>query len=322
LPPYGYSWSAAGPGGMFNPTVQSQYVFPDATTSYCVDVTDACETPMVDGCVEVVIPELVDPAFEVDTLGGCYPITIAFEGLATNPEFIASEHWTFGDGSESTALGGTYHTYIEEGLWDISHTVVTVDGCIFNAFEPAYLVTYDSPVAEFAATPWQSAVPLTYFEFTEYAYNESSYAWDFAGLGTSVEPNPSFTFPEEVSSEYPITLVVQNEWGCTDSIAHTILVQESFVLFVPNMFTPDMDGLNDAWKITGIDVDESDFIIQVFNRWGEVIYQSNDIHEAWVGDVDHGTHFAANGTYMWRVETKSLATGERKEVLGHVTIAR
>lgn len=322
LEPYAFSWSAAGPGGSFNPSVQSQDVSPDATTTYCVEVTDGCETPLASGCVEVVIPELVDPGFVTDTLGGCHPLTIGFESIASNPEFIVSEHWSFGDGDESTSLGLAYHTYINEGIWDIEHTVVTVDGCVFTSFEPAYLQTYDPPTAEFAATPWQSAVPLTYFEFTEYAFNEATYAWDFGGLGTSDLPNPDFTFPEDVAAEYPITLTVQNAWGCTDAVTHSILVQESFVLFIPNMFTPDMDGLNDAWKITGIDVDETDFIVQVFNRWGEVIYASTDIHAAWVGDVDGGTHFAANGTYLWRVETKSRATGERKEVLGHVTIAR
>ncbi len=322
LAPYSFAWTAAGPGGNFNPSLQEQEVSPEATTTYCVEVTDACETPLTSGCVEVVIPELVDPTFLTDTLGGCHPLTISFEGQATNPQFIASEHWSFGDGGESTGMGTVSHTYIDEGVWDIQHTVVTVDGCVFTAFEPAYLVTYDPPVAEFAATPWQSAVPLTYFEFTEYAYNETSYLWDFGGMGTSDEPNPDFTFPEGVAAEYPITLTVENEWGCVDAVTHSILVQESFVLFVPNMFTPDMDGLNDAWKITGIDVDETDFIVQVFDRWGEIIYQSTDIHTAWVGDVDNGSHFAANGTYLWRVETKSLATGERKEVLGHVTIAR
>lgn len=322
LAPYNFSWTAAGPGGSFNPSLQEQEVSPEATTTYCVDVTDACETPMASGCVDVVIPEPVDPSFLTDTLGGCHPLTISFEGQATNPQFIASEFWSFGDGGESTGLGTVSHTYIDEGVWDIQHTVVTVDGCVFTAFEPAYLVTYDPPVAEFAATPWQSAVPLTYFEFTEYAYNEASYLWDFGGMGESEEPNPDFTFPEDVEAEYPITLTVENEWGCVDAVTHSILVQESFVLFVPNMFTPDMDGLNDAWKITGIDVDETDFIVQVFDRWGEIIFESTDIHAAWVGDVDNGTHFAANGTYLWRVETKSLATGERKEVLGHVTIAR
>lgn len=322
LAPYTFSWTAAGPGGTFSPTLQEQEVSPDATTTYCVDVTDACETPMTSGCVEVVIPELVDPSFATDTLGGCHPLTVSFEGVATNPQFIAAEFWSFGDGGESTGMGAVSHTYINEGVWDVQHTVVTVDGCVFTAFEPAYLVTYDPPVAEFAASPWQSAVPLTYFEFTEYAFNEANYFWDFGGLGTSEEPNPDFTFPEGVAAEYPITLTVQNEWGCVDAVTHSILVQESFVLFVPNMFTPDMDGLNDAWKITGIDVDESDFIVQVFDRWGEIIYESTDIHSAWVGDVKGGSHFAANGTYLWRVETKSLATGERKEVLGHVTIGR
>jgi gliding motility-associated-like protein len=88
------------------------------------------------------------------------------------------------------------------------------------------------------------------------------------------------------------------------------------------MFTPDQDGLNDAWEFWGIDVDDSDFSLQVFDRWGEVIYQRSTLEGAWVGDVKSGGHFAANGTYLYRVETRSLATGTRKVVEGFVTLAR
>jgi gliding motility-associated-like protein len=83
-----------------------------------------------------------------------------------------------------------------------------------------------------------------------------------------------------------------------------------------------MDGLNDAWFIQGIDVDASDFHVWVFNRWGDVVYESTSFEAPWVGNVQGGSHFAPNDTYFYRIETVSLATRERQLVTGTVTLTR
>jgi gliding motility-associated-like protein len=321
LPPYQYVWSAPASGGAVAAGLAEQFVFPTFTTSYCVVLTDACETPAISGCVEIGVPEPVDPAFLPDTLGGCFPVTVTWVGLADNVDQIASALWTFGDGGTSGSIGGASHTYIEDGTWTVSHTVTTVDGCVYASEAVDAITTFLPPVAEFVATPWNATLPESRIEFTAYGNFYTQLGWDFAGLGTDVLPETSFTFPT-LAGTYPVTLVVQNDWGCQDSITYSVAIDDSFVLFIPNMFTPDQDGLNDAWEFWGIDVDDSDFSLQVFDRWGEVIYQRSTLEGAWVGDVKSGGHFAANGTYLYRVETRSLATGTRKVVEGFVTLAR
>lgn len=315
LPPYNYAWAPAGNGEGF-------WSYVDVTTEYCVVVTDQCETPAVEGCVEVAVPDAIDPTFEVDTLGGCHPVTVGFTSNATNPEEIAASLWTFGDGGQSTGNLEVYHTYIEPGIWSIQHTITSVHGCVYQANEPNLIATYDWPVAAFANTPTVTALPETHFEFENYSLGASQAFWDFGGYGTSDEWSPSFDFPAEQSGEYTVTLTVENAWGCTDSESRNLLVNESFTMYIPTGFTPDNDGLNDAWKFYGIDVDETDFHIVVFDRWGQRVYESTDLHAAWVGDNLGGDYFVQNGVYTYLITTRSIATKERKVIKGSVTITR
>lgn len=315
LPPYSYAWSPNGVGDGF-------WSFVDATTEYCVVVSDQCETPTVEGCVEVSVPDDIDPTFVVDTLGGCHPVTVGFTSNASNPEEIASSLWTFGDGGQSTGLTEAFHTYIEAGLWTVGHVITSVYGCVYSDSQVGLIATYDWPVAAFSNTPTVTALPNTHFEFENYSLGANSAFWEFDALGASTEWSPSFDFPLDQSGEYTVTLVVENQWGCTDEEARNLLVNESFTMFIPNGFTPDMDGLNDAWELHGIDVDETDFHVLIFDRWGRKVFESTDMHEAWVGDNLGGSFFVQNGVYTYLITTRSIATKERKVLKGTVTITR
>jgi gliding motility-associated-like protein len=177
------------------------------------------------------------------------------------------------------------------------------------------------PFADFSADPFLTALPETRIEFSNFSEDYVSWEWDFAGLGISSEWSPVFTFPQ-IPGDYPVTLTVVNDLGCTDAVERTVRITESFMMFIPNTFTPDMDGLNDAWKFAGTDIDPSDFVVRVFDRWGRVVYVSTDLEGAWVGDVQGGGYFAPNGTYSYLIETRSLATRERKEISGFLTLIR
>lgn len=315
LPPYAYAWSQ----GL---NAVGQWIQPDVTTEFCVVVSDACETPSISGCVEVVIPEPLDPGFAADSLGGCFPFTVTFVGQEENVGDIAQAQWTFGDGGSSSVVGTSYHTYIQEGLWDVGLTLTSVDGCVFTAFQPALVATVRPPEARFTSDPVIQTLPETRFEFNNYSVFNTQQHWDFAGWGESEAWEPVFTFPVDRSGDYPVTLWVWNEWGCRDSLTQILRVNEQFTLFIPTAFTPDMDGLNDAWTFYGIDVDESDFLLVVVDRWGNKVFETNDLHDAWVGNYQGGTHFVENGVYAYQVITRSLATGERKRLQGTVTITR
>lgn len=315
LAPYSYAWSPTGAGEGF-------WSFADETTEYCVVVADACETPVVQACVEVAVPEAIDASFEVDTMGGCHPVTVGFFSNAVNIDEIATSQWSFGDGGLSSAVETAYHTYIEPGVWTVGHLITSVHGCVYSDQQIGLIETFDWPVAAFANDPTVTALPLTRFSFENYSLGANAALWDFGGLATSEDWSTSFEFPTDRSGEYTVTLTVENAWGCVDAVSRSLLVNESFSMYIPTGFTPDNDGLNDAWELYGIDVDESDFHVVVFDRWGRTVYESNDLHAAWVGDNQGGDFFVQNGVYTYLITTRSLATKERKVVKGTVTITR
>jgi gliding motility-associated-like protein len=319
LEPYGFSWE----GNDGSTSVESGFwAEPEETTEYCLTVTDVCETPSLTECTLIEMTEPIDPTFEADTLGGCLPVTINFYGNAESTNQIASSIWNFGDGVTWSQIGYSGHTYLDEGIWDISLTIVSVDGCVFSHTDTALISTFKYPFAEFAADPYTAVLPHTEVEFTNYSLDYIESEWLFNNSGTSDEDSPSYEFPSETAGSYPVTLTVTNEWGCQDSITHFVLVVEDFVLYAPNAFTPDEDGLNDVFAVHGIDVDETDYHIQIFNRWGEVVFSSYDIHQVWDGSHQNGGYYVGNEVYLYRIVTRSATTQDRKEIMGHITMMR
>jgi gliding motility-associated-like protein len=270
----------------------------------------------------VTVPEPLDASFAADSLGGCYPFTVEFAGNESSLQSIAEAQWTFGDGGTSGSLGSSFHTYIEEGVWTVSLTLTSVEGCVYSETAPQFITTVRPPEARFSADPVIQTLPETRFEFNNYSVFASGQTWNFAGLGESEAWEPVFVFPQDQSGDYPVTLVVWNEWGCKDSLRQIVRVNEQFTMFIPTGFTPDQDGLNDAWTFYGIDVDETDFHLVVFDRWGSIVFETRDLNDAWVGDFQGGSHYAENGVYAYQVITRSLSTGERKWLTGSVTLTR
>ena len=97
-------------------------------------------------------------------------------------------------------------------------------------------------------------------------------------------------------------------------------------IYIPNTFTPNNDGVNDAWKII-LDLNcWRDLEFQIYNRWGNKIYHgygdSFDSYPYWDGSTDNGDHFAADGVYTYVVEATKLGSAEVFRKAGHLTIFR
>lgn len=320
LPPYDYTWT-----GLPGASGEGFWASPDLTTIVCATVTDACETPAVDQCVELTVPDPVNADFEADTLGGCFPLVVNFSSnAAPGNDPVAQFNWSFGDGSVlSTGVSpDAAHSYIVTGEWTITSILVTEAGCVYSMTEDNLIQTFQPPVASFLGEPLITALPETRVEFYNYSTFANSFLWEFGDLATSELYEPEYTFPDGQSGIYAVTLHAMNDWGCHSEVTRNVLINESFTLFIPTGFTPDNDGLNDGWEIHGIDVDESDFHIRVFDRWGQVVYESNDIHQVWQGDNQGRDYYVADGTFSYIIITRSLATGDRKEVFGSVTLTR
>ena len=117
------------------------------------------------------------------------------------------------------------------------------------------------------------------------------------------------------SGEY--SFVTNNEFGCDSTITLNLIIY-SDRLFIPNSFTPDNDGVNDVFFPVGEDVDLK--TLEIFNRWGELVYQSESLDSKWNGTTSDGFYFCPDGVYTYHVVYKCLATTYEK--FGHVNLFR
>ncbi|MEO0404212.1 MAG: gliding motility-associated C-terminal domain-containing protein, partial [Bacteroidota bacterium] len=319
LMPYSYSWTA---DGEVVSDLASQWVTPAETEVWCLTLSDACETPVTQDCVEIVVDEEIPTTFVADTLGGCHPFLVNFTAATDAEDAIADVVWDFGDGAISNQIHTASHNYTTDDLYTVSYTVTSEIGCVYSTVEEDYILVKDWPLADFTTDPVTAVLPNTGFDFTNFTLNADEYTWYFDGYGESDEFEPSFDFPAGQTGSYVVSLEAINDLGCRDSIARQVLVVEDFVIYVPNAFTPDNDGINDVFGIQGIDIDPDEFSIFIFDSWGEVVYNSENISDTWDGSVNGGEYYAADGIYLFRIETRAITSGEPKEITGHITLIR
>ena len=117
-------------------------------------------------------------------------------------------------------------------------------------------------------------------------------------------------------------LEVTSSDGCSDVINGVITVYELINLYIPSAFTPNGDGINDVFQVEGTGIDMTNFQIDIFNRWGEKVFSSNDPQQAWTGGANGSEYYVPNGVYNYYVSMNSLKTGERFDSKGHISIIR
>jgi gliding motility-associated-like protein len=101
---------------------------------------------------------------------------------------------------------------------------------------------------------------------------------------------------------YKVMQVVKNENGCADTLRFEVIVYPEFRLWIPNSFTPNRDLNNEFFKVVAIGI--SDFSMEIFDRWGQLIYESKDVTKGWDGTNSNGKE-AMDGIYNYRIQCKN-----------------
>lgn len=206
---------------------------------------------------------------------------------------IVSWDWTLEDGE--TATGSTVTTtFIEAGLYDVSLLVTSSEGCTDSVTQEVEV--YSDPEADFQfETNGFDASFTTAIEAGEQA------VWSLPGLDTVLEGTSpvQFTFPD--SGYYDVQLLVVNENGCADSVTYEVYIEGIPEYRVPNVFTPDGDGINDRFQPETYAMVEAE--LKVFSRWGRSLYTysgpvQDDLLWGWDGTASGGPP-AADGTYYY-----------------------
>jgi gliding motility-associated-like protein len=162
--------------------------------------------------------------------------------------------------------------------------------------------------------------------FDNNSIGASTYLWDFGdGSTTSNQTNPAHDYLNVAFGTYEITLVAISSFGCTDTAYSFIQINEELIFYVPNTFTPDDDMFNQTFQpIFTSGYDPYDFTLLIFNRWGEIVFESHNAEIGWDGTYGSNTQIGLvqDGTYTWKIEFKLTQNDERKISVGHVNLVR
>jgi gliding motility-associated-like protein len=148
-----------------------------------------------------------------------------------------------------------------------------------------------------------------------------SWKWNFGNGSTSTLKVPPIQFytSQSLLSQVPVELVVGAANGCSDTITHGIMVPNNCYIAIPNAFTPNGDGLNDflyplnAWKAT-------DLLFRVFNRYGQLIWETTDWSKKWDGTMNGRP--ASAGNYVWSLQYIQIDNGKKVVQKGTTMLIR
>jgi gliding motility-associated-like protein len=181
------------------------------------------------------------------------------------------------------------------------------------------------PNAYFTYAPNQLTTINTTVNFSNGSIGASNYQWFFGDGATSNAIDPTHTYPE-IEGTYEVTLVASTPFGCTDTVRSIVNVAEELIFYLPNTFTPDGNDFNETFQpVFTSGYDPFDFHLMIFNRWGELIFESYDASIGWdgtYGGKTNGGKIVKDGTYVWKIEVKTKLNDERKMFVGHVNVLK
>lgn len=317
-PNYTFNWNNSLSDTSFHSVV------PDSSTTYILSVSDGCETPSVTDSFYVSLNPIPVPDFTVDQLSGCIPLDVQFSEQFSHSS--GSCYWEFGDGGISNASDSTSHQYSTPGCWDVYLEYTDSLGCSRSITYNNYICSYGFPVPDFFYNPVNPTLTNNFVNF----YNSSSpdgvnFLWEIDGngsLGVFNQENIDFIFSSPSPEQYQICLTVSNAEGCESDTCKTISIKDNFIFYAPNAFTPDGDGKNDLFGPIVHGVDEYSFRMYIFNRWGELIYESYNENIKWDGTNLKDNKMASPGVYVWKVELYDEINNEAKSFIGNVNLVR
>ncbi|MFH2094586.1 MAG: choice-of-anchor L domain-containing protein, partial [Bacteroidota bacterium] len=260
-------------------------------------VEDQCGSSATDQVLVQMWP-LPPVYFAADQYQGCTPFTIHFN--ENSPENGQSYVWNFGDNdlNNLSFSKNPVHIYDEPGVYDVTLTVTSEEGCVNQMTISQMIHVFTGPIAKFSADPNAATIikPLIFFE--NQSINADSYTWVFGDGDTSIIVNPWHTFPTIPTGTYNVMLIAHTDKGCADTTWKEIEINDVVTFYAPSAFTPDYDGINDFFVVKGNGINPHNFKLLIYDRWGEMVFESNDLLQGWDGRIKNGG-IGKNGCYTW-----------------------
>ncbi len=293
-----YHWSPAS--SLSDAHAAEPYASPTDTTTYTLILSEAgCQDSILYTVAVIPSPEA---AYLHSLAHGCLPLTVSFmQNSSTATAYV----WDFGDGSPVSNLGLPVHTYTAAGTYQMHFTAIHTGGCQSQGIPLEIRVVEPAP-PQIVAQPSAPAIlylPAATLQLTETQTLSESWLWDF-GDGQQAEGAQALHTYNQ-AGDYYITLHTRNSEGCmTVTELGPYQVREPD-LFIPNVFSPNADGVNDHYLVNY--VGDQSFNLEIRDRWGVAHYQSRNKTQGW--DGSYRNQPSPDGVYYYflRIGDKEYA---------------
>ncbi len=198
--------------------------------------------------------------------------------------------WYYANNLQETNMNTISHVYNTPGIYSTDLIVVSDAGCI-DSISKDFTIN-PTPVAEFSFEPKSVSTLKPEVNFFNLSSDYVSVFWDFDDSNFSYEDNPIHSFQD--AGVYNVQILITDSNSCVDSTSYSITSYYDFIIFAPNSFTPNDNGQNDKFILKGVKKKQFKYFeLNIFNRWGELVFSTNDVNYGWDGGD------SSSGTYKW-----------------------
>lgn len=257
------------------------------------------------------------PVFDIstDVSEGCQPLQVLASAVSTDEQL--EYLWL----TDSVTLAGNeqYFSLPVAGKYSFKLAAKSgLTGCGDTLLKTEMVQVHPKPEAQLEVDYPVAILEHANLSFTNLTSGVDIFNWDFGDGNTSSAENPQHTFT--TLGKFPVQLMVESEFGCRDTGMMEIEILP-FNVFTPNAFRPDSEiPENREFMPVGIGVDPIGFVLQIFNRWGELIFESNSPDDKWDGTTKN-SHPAPAGNYIWKAGFNDIQ-GFKHSMKGQVLLIR
>lgn len=244
----------------------------------------------------------------------CITHAVEFSNTTTSANRMFYQ-WDFGDGNTSNSKSPT-HIYTDTGTFYVSLMVTSKNNCTDTMDTPMAVKVYTIPHAKFTVTPIDTTIFVPNVWLTNLSTGGTSCKIYWADDTESDCSKRTHTYLK--AGAYNIMQVVTNDYGCTDTAYFSIVKKPEYLIYIPNAFSPNGDGINDVFKPGYVGV--SSYTIQIFNRWGEKVFESIDIENGW--DGQYKAEQLDPGIFVYQIVFRDDKYLEWHKFHGSITLIR
>ena len=315
-----YNWL---PSGASSPSLNVTGNIATAPNLYTVTISDGCTSPTASYVFTVDVNPVPTGTVTASTNTLCAPGAVTF---SVNSASSNTFTWYY---NTKDVIGTTQQVVYNAPKADTIRVQVHITnqfGCSADAALPGYVVAYDKPTASFIPTPQSASIIDPFITFANTSTGGNTYSWSFgdpaavSGGNFSTQFSPSHMY--NYVGTYTVNLLVTSVHGCTAEAEQVVEITPDFALYIPNTFTPDGNNLNDFFQPMGVGINEDNYRMDIYDRWGEQIFTSNNFRKGWDGSVKgSGSNLAEEGVYIYKIMVYDMQ-GNKHPFVGHVTVLK